>query len=29
LKKEGIEHYIHRKSNVLQTLTRFNKLIFK
>jgi methylmalonyl-CoA mutase len=27
LKKEGIEHFIHRKSNVLQTLTGFNKLV--
>jgi len=27
LKKAGLEHFIHRKSNVLQTLTSFNKLL--
>ena len=27
LKKAGLEHFIHRDSNVLQTLTSFNKLL--
>ncbi len=27
LKKAGLEHFIHRKTNVLETLTRFNKLL--
>ena len=27
LKEEGLEHFIHRNSNVLQTLTGFNKLL--
>ncbi|MEA3462724.1 MAG: methylmalonyl-CoA mutase family protein, partial [Bacteroidota bacterium] len=27
LKKAGIEHFIHRRSNVLQTLTNFNKIL--
>jgi methylmalonyl-CoA mutase len=25
LKKAGLEHFVHRNSNVLETLTRFNK----
>ena len=27
LKKAGLEHFIHRNSNVLQTLTSFNKAL--
>lgn len=27
LKKAGLEHFIHRKSNVLQTLTSFNNML--
>jgi methylmalonyl-CoA mutase len=27
LKKAGIEHFIHRESNVLKTLTMFNKML--
>jgi methylmalonyl-CoA mutase len=27
LKKAGLEHFIHRNSNVLQTLTGFNKIL--
>jgi len=29
LQKAGLEHFIHRNSNVLQTLTGFNKALLK
>jgi methylmalonyl-CoA mutase len=29
LRKAGIEHFIHREGNVLQTLTGFNKLLLQ
>lgn len=29
LKKAGLEHFVHRKTNVLQTLTAFNKTLLK
>jgi methylmalonyl-CoA mutase len=29
LRKAGLEHFIHRESNVLQTLTSFNKTLLK
>lgn len=29
LQKAGLEHFIHRNSNVLQTLTSFNKALLK
>lgn len=29
LKSKGIEHFVHIKSNVLETLQKFNKILFK
>ena len=29
LKKSGLSHFIHRNSNVLETLTKFNKALLQ